>query len=55
MTFKFKSLLAVAALAGGANAAEILVSADIATSTTWTANNTYNLHARRSTCCPVRP
>ena len=43
MTFKFKSLLAVAALAASANAAEILVSADIATSTTWTANNTYNL------------
>jgi hypothetical protein len=43
MTFKFNSLLAVAALAAGANAAEILVSADIATSTTWTANNTYNL------------
>ncbi|MEY2806307.1 MAG: hypothetical protein RIR65_724 [Planctomycetota bacterium] len=46
MTFKFNSLLAVAALAAGANAAEILVSADIATSTTWTANNTYNLTAQ---------
>ncbi len=30
-------------LAGAANAAEILVSANISTSTTWTANNTYNL------------
>ena len=30
-------------LAASANAAEILVTADIATSTTWTANNTYNL------------
>lgn len=34
----------VAAAAGStANAAEILVNADITTSTTWTANNTYNL------------
>src|SRR6187551_2676472 len=31
------------ALASGANAAEILVTSDIAVSTTWTANNTYNL------------
>ena len=30
-------------LAGFANAAEILVSSDITTSTTWTKNNTYNL------------
>jgi hypothetical protein len=30
-------------IAGAANAAEILVTSDIATSTTWTANNTYNL------------
>src|SRR5258705_6029895 len=30
-------------LAGTANAAEILVNANIAVSTTWTANNTYNL------------
>jgi hypothetical protein len=30
-------------LAGAANAAEILVTSNIATSTTWTANNTYNL------------
>jgi len=30
-------------LAASANAAEILVTQDIATSTTWTANNTYNL------------
>ncbi|MCK6447182.1 MAG: hypothetical protein L6Q99_12400 [Planctomycetes bacterium] len=32
-----------AGAAGSANAAEILVTADISTSTTWTANNTYNL------------
>src|SRR5690349_13457111 len=31
------------ALARGANAADILVTSDIAVSTTWTANNTYNL------------
>ena len=37
------TLLACAAFAGFANAAEILVTSDIATSTTWTANNTYNL------------
>ena len=37
------TLLAGAGLAGAANAAEILVTADIAVSTTWTANNTYNL------------
>lgn len=35
--------LAVAAAGASANAAEILVNADITTSTTWTANNTYNL------------
>ncbi|MFM8871800.1 MAG: T9SS C-terminal target domain-containing protein, partial [Phycisphaerales bacterium] len=38
--------LAAAALAGAAGAAEILVTADIATSTTWTKNNTYNLQAQ---------
>ncbi|MBL8860485.1 MAG: hypothetical protein JNK02_00595 [Planctomycetes bacterium] len=32
--------------AGAANAAEILVTSDIATSTTWTANNTYNLQTQ---------
>ncbi len=31
------------AVCGGANAAEILVNSDITVSTTWTANNTYNL------------
>ena len=30
-----------------ANSAEILVTADIATSTTWTKNNTYNLQGQR--------
>ena len=45
-TSNFKSLLAVAALAASANAAEIIVSGDIAVSTTWTANNTYNLSAQ---------
>ena len=37
------SLLAGATAMGSAEAAEIMVTADIATSTTWTANNTYNL------------
>ena len=37
------TLLACTAFAGMANAADILVTSDIATSTTWTANNTYNL------------
>ncbi len=37
------TVLVGAGLAGSANAAEILVSTDIATSTTWTKNNTYNL------------
>lgn len=35
--------LAGAGLAGSADAAEILVTSNIATSTTWTKNNTYNL------------
>ncbi len=35
--------LAAASLAGAANAAEVLVTSNIATSTTWTADNTYNL------------
>jgi hypothetical protein len=35
-----------AALAGTAGAAEILVTSNIATSTTWTASNTYNLQAQ---------
>jgi hypothetical protein len=35
--------LAVVASTGAAQAAEIMVTADIATSTTWTADNTYNL------------
>ncbi|MFM8818730.1 MAG: hypothetical protein ACKOHI_12820, partial [Phycisphaerales bacterium] len=38
--------LAAAAVAGTAGAAEILVTADIATSTTWTKNNTYNLQTQ---------
>jgi hypothetical protein len=46
ININIKSFLAVAALAAGANAAEILVSADISTSTTWTANNTYNLQTQ---------
>ncbi len=33
-------------MAGSADAAEILVTADIATSTTWTADNTYNLQTQ---------
>ena len=37
------ALLVSAGVAGSASAAEILVTADISTSTTWTANNTYNL------------
>jgi hypothetical protein len=35
--------VAGAGLAGSARASEVLVSSDISTSTTWTANNTYNL------------
>ncbi|MBL8844043.1 MAG: hypothetical protein JNL90_21140 [Planctomycetes bacterium] len=35
--------LGLAGISGRAHAAEILVTADITTSTTWTANNTYNL------------
>lgn len=35
--------LVAAAASSSANAAEILVTADITTATTWTANNTYNL------------
>jgi hypothetical protein len=38
--------VAAAAVAGAAGAAEILVTADIATSTTWTKNNTYNLQTQ---------
>jgi hypothetical protein len=34
------------AVCAGANAAEILVNSDITVSTTWTANNTYNLQAQ---------
>ncbi|MEQ1892532.1 MAG: hypothetical protein ABL998_08335 [Planctomycetota bacterium] len=37
------TLVAGLGLAGAANAAEILVTTDVAVSTTWTANNTYNL------------
>jgi hypothetical protein len=37
------TLAAAFAAAGLANAGEVLVTADITTSTTWTANNTYNL------------
>ena len=38
--------VAAAAVAGSAVAAEVLVAADIATSTTWTKNNTYNLQGQ---------
>ncbi len=38
-----KALLVGAAVAGSANAAEVLVNSNISTSTTWTASNTYNL------------
>ncbi len=45
-----KSILGAAlvgvGIAGAANAAEILVTGDISTSTTWTANNTYNLQTQ---------
>ena len=37
------ALLAGLATSGAASAAEIMVNADITTSTTWTSNNTYNL------------
>src|SRR5688572_31168276 len=40
------ALIAAAATAGTASAAEILVTTDIAVSTTWTANNTYNLQTQ---------
>ncbi|MEZ5975959.1 MAG: hypothetical protein R3F17_07835 [Planctomycetota bacterium] len=40
------SLVCAGALAGMANASEILVTGDITTSTTWTANNTYNLQSQ---------
>src|SRR5262245_66298056 len=36
-------MLIGSALAGAANAAEILVNSNISSSTTWTSNNTYNL------------
>jgi hypothetical protein len=39
----FGALALGLALAGTASAAEIKVTANISTSTTWTANNTYNL------------
>ncbi len=39
----FGTAMVGAGFAGAANAAEILVTTDIATSVTWTANNTYNL------------
>jgi len=38
--------LAALSLAGTAGAAEILVSSDITTSTTWTSNNRYNLQGQ---------
>ncbi len=37
------ALIASACMAGAAQAAEVMVTTDIAVSTTWTANNTYNL------------
>lgn len=37
------ALLFAASISSAANAAEIMVNSDITTSTTWTANNTYNL------------
>ncbi len=39
--------VSVAAIASTAQAVEVLVSADIAVSTTWTKNNTYNLQGQR--------
>ncbi len=40
------TLAAGAGLAGAANAADVLVTTDISVSTTWTANNVYNLQAQ---------
>ena len=40
------TLAACAGFAGAASAAEILVTSDISVSTTWTANNTYNLQTQ---------
>lgn len=37
------TLLLAASISGAANAAEVMVASNITTSTTWTANNTYNL------------
>jgi hypothetical protein len=42
-----------AGFAGAAQASDVLVSSDITVSTTWTANNTYNLQSR-STCARAR-
>jgi len=41
-----RTLLACAGIAGAAHAADILVTSNISTSTTWTANNTYNLQTQ---------
>ena len=46
------STLAGLSLAGSVDAAEILITGDIATSTTWTADNTA---PRRATSCPAPP
>ncbi len=46
MKSKFLLSCLVAAVAVQANAAEVIVSGDITTSVTWTANNTYNLQGQ---------
>ena len=43
MKTSISTLLAAGLIAGTASAADVLVTSDIATSTTWTANNVYNL------------
>ena len=43
MQTSISTLLAAGLIAGTASAADVLVTSDIATSTTWTANNVYNL------------
>ena len=40
------AVLGATTLAGISNAAEILVTSDITTSTTWTKNNVYNLQGQ---------
>ena len=43
MKTSISTLLAAGLIAGTASAADVLVTSDIATSTTWTADNVYNL------------